>query len=61
MILKFKHVYVSKDGRTWLSLYGVIVLYVEYFVQIFFRLGHAVAYLVEALRYKSEGRGFDSR
>ena len=23
--------------------------------------GHAVAYLVEALRYKSEGRGFDSR
>ena len=24
-------------------------------------LGHAVAHLVEALRYKSEGRGFDSR
>ena len=24
-------------------------------------LGHAVAQLVEALRYKSEGRGFDSR
>jgi len=23
--------------------------------------GHAVAQLVEALRYKSEGRGFDSR
>jgi len=23
--------------------------------------GHAVAHLVEALRYKSEGRGFDSR
>jgi hypothetical protein len=23
-------------------------------------LGHAVAQLVEALRYKSEGRGFDS-
>ena len=26
-----------------------------------FRLGHAVAQLVEALRYKTEGRGFDSR
>jgi hypothetical protein len=25
------------------------------------REGHAVAQLVEALRYKSEGRGFDSR
>ena len=25
------------------------------------RRGHAVAQLVEALRYKSEGRGFDSR
>ena len=24
-------------------------------------IGHAVAQLVEALRYKSEGRGFDSR
>ena len=24
-------------------------------------MGHAVAYLVEALSYKSEGRGFDSR
>jgi hypothetical protein len=26
-----------------------------------FLLGHAVVQLVEALRYKSEGRGFDSR
>jgi len=26
-----------------------------------YRVGHAVAQLVEALRYKSEGRGFDSR
>jgi hypothetical protein len=26
-----------------------------------FRAGHAVAQLVEALRYKPEGRGFDSR
>ena len=25
------------------------------------KVGHAVAQLVEALRYKPEGRGFDSR
>jgi len=25
------------------------------------RMGHVVEQLVEALRYKSEGRGFDSR
>jgi hypothetical protein len=25
------------------------------------RTGHAVVYLIEALRYKPEGRGFDSR
>jgi len=25
-----------------------------------FRMGHAVAQMVEALRYKPEGRGFDS-
>jgi len=30
-------------------------------LQIYFSVGHAVAQLVEALRYKSEGRGFDSR
>ena len=28
---------------------------------ILFRVGHAVAQLVEALLYKSEGREFDSR
>jgi len=27
----------------------------------YFSAGHAVAQLVEALRHKSEGRGFDSR
>jgi hypothetical protein len=26
-----------------------------------YNMGHAVAQLIEALRYKSEGRGFDSR
>ena len=28
---------------------------------IIIKVGHAVAQLVEALRYKPEGRGFDSR
>jgi len=28
---------------------------------IYFNVGHAVAQLVEALRYKAEGRGFDLR
>ena len=30
-------------------------------VYILIHQGHAVAQLVEALRYKPEGRGFDSR
>jgi len=31
------------------------------FIITFTRMGHAVAHLVEALRYKPESRGFDSR
>jgi hypothetical protein len=31
-----------------------------YLIIIIYHKGHAVAQLVEALRYKSEGRGFDS-
>jgi hypothetical protein len=33
----------------------------EYVILISFSLGHAVAQFVEALRYKPEGRGFDSQ
>ena len=33
----------------------------EFGFQLYILLGHAVAQLIEALRYKSEGRGFDSR
>jgi len=33
----------------------------SYLVAIPAELGHAVVQSVEALRYKSEGRGFDSR
>ena len=32
-----------------------------YYIHLAILQGHAVAQLVEALRYKSEGRGFDSR
>jgi hypothetical protein len=34
---------------------------IEFNCGTFFTWGHALAQLVEALRYKSEGRGFDSR
>ena len=40
-----------KAAKTQIHFTALLVLY----------LGHAVAQLVEALRYKSEGRGFDSR
>jgi hypothetical protein len=30
-------------------------------MKIIIQVGHAVAQLIEALRYKPEGRGFDSR
>jgi hypothetical protein len=40
--------------------YTVHLLYAE-FRPVTAQLGHAVAHLVEALRYKPEGRGFDSR
>jgi len=33
----------------------------EVYFYLLLDLGHAVAQLVEALRYKPEGRGFDSR
>ena len=35
--------------------------FVAYFKALHSHLGHAVAQLVEALHYKSESRGFDSR
>jgi hypothetical protein len=35
-------------------------LFIYLFIYLFIS-GYAVAQLVEALRYKSEGRGFDSR
>jgi len=38
-----------------LEVNGNKYIYLTYYV------GHAVAQLVEALRYKPEGRGFDSR
>jgi len=37
------------------------VMLVHVFVQLLLLLGHRVVQLVEALHYKPEGRGFDSR
>ena len=36
-----------------------LLQYTEYMILVL-SVGHGVAQLVEALRYKSEGRGFDS-
>jgi hypothetical protein len=44
---------VKKSLQFFLLRHNVIYLFVY--------LGHAIEQLVEALRYKSEGRGFDSR
>jgi len=44
--------------------FGGCVVLTFYFIKVLDtinKLGHAVAQLVEALRYKPEGRGFDSR
>ena len=39
----------------------IITVIITIFVLLFCCKGHAVAQLVEALRYKSEGCGFDSQ
>jgi hypothetical protein len=36
-------------------------VFTELLFQLLYKEGQAVAQLVEALRYKPEGRGFDSR
>ena len=42
-------------------MYIYIYIYIYIFAYIIYlHMGHAVAQLVEALRYKLEGRGFDS-
>jgi len=33
----------------------------KYYIYLYSTVGHAVTQLVEALRYKPEGRGFDAR
>ena len=38
-----------------------IYIYIYLFIYLIEKLGHAVAQLVEVLRYKPEGSGFDSR
>jgi len=43
------------------SLYVFLRPRCYYFISVHMKQGHAVAQLVEALRYNSEGREFDSR
>ena len=52
------HVFLT---RHLLVLINKLVAYLMNYQLSIKRHGHAVAQLVEALRYKSEGRGFDSR
>ena len=40
-------------------MWGYVRVYIYIYIYIYI-LGHAVAQLVEALRYKPECRGFDS-
>jgi hypothetical protein len=42
------------------QMFGYCIVYVILIIQLCYG-GHAVAQLVEALRYKPKGRGFDSR
>ena len=50
--LEYIHIHVC--------MYGVFYVCVCVYICIYLRM-YAVAQLVEALRYKPEGRGFDSR
>jgi hypothetical protein len=43
------------------QLIGLVTGLWKITLPIAYALGHALAQLVEALRYKPEGRGFDSR
>ena len=52
IMLKYNAGFTWEQGKTYFGLY-IIYLYIY--------MGHALAQLVEAMRYKSEGRGFDSR
>ena len=56
---------LNKDRQSHVYVTKVVILTDNYrfllSVGSFMVFGHAVAQLVEALPYKSEGRGFDSR
>jgi hypothetical protein len=63
MVVQEEGMYCSKDECS--KLFGnvaCIQLYIaSYSRSLKVQVGHAVAQLVEALCYKPEGRGFDSR
>ena len=49
---------VSSCTIKYFSEASVLYMFLTFYIR---RMGYAVAQLVEALRYKPEGRGFDSR
>ena len=51
-----------RGGREEGTVYSALLYmtYIYIYIYIYIYMGHAVAQLVEALRYNSEGRGFDS-
>jgi len=56
----FKHCPLQRNPLYWRYTFPK-VSYIYIYVYKVARRGHAVAQLVEALRYKLEGRGFNSR
>ena len=52
---------LTPAGSSTVHIVVVVVQYIYIYIYIYIYRGHAVAQLVEALRYKPEGRGFDSR
>ena len=61
-LLEHRHIVTKADARHRFSCILKFKMPTERFVFLYtIYAGTAVAQLVEALRYKSEGRGFDSR
>ena len=58
---KIKHVSLLWCIFIYLAFGRAFFAHPVYTYNMYWVVGHAVAQLVEALRYKSEGRGFDSR
>jgi hypothetical protein len=62
IFVRYRKIHTTNEYQEYLHKYQEhLHEYQEYLREYQDYLGHAVAQLVEALRYKLEGRGFDSR